>query len=106
MQDSEAAFLSLINEHRGIIYKISRLYRDSVEDREDLFQEIVFQLWKSFSSFKGKARPGTWLYRVSLNTALSSFRRKKPDIRYTDNVPDMAESQPGEELANRQGRFQ
>jgi len=105
MQDLEATFLSLISEHRGIIYKISRLYRDSMEDREDLFQEIVFQLWKSYPSFKGNAGTGTWLYRVALNTALSSFRKKKPDIRFTDTLPDVAESQPGEELAQREELF-
>lgn len=105
MQDLETAFLALINEHNGIIYKISRLYRDSTEDREDLFQEIVFQLWKSYPSFKGNASTGTWLYRIALNTAISSFRKKKPDIRYTDALPDFAEAQPNEEVAQRQERF-
>lgn len=105
MQDREPAFLSLINEHSGIIYKISRLYRDSAEDREDLFQEIVFQLWKSYPYFKGNASPGTWLYRIALNTAISSFRKKKPDIRYTDTLPDVAQGQPSEEVARRQERF-
>lgn len=105
MPDLEAAFLSLINEHSGIIYKISRLYRDSTEDREDLFQEIVFQLWKSYPSFKGNASTGTWLYRIALNTAISHFRKKKPDIRYTDTLPDVAEGLPSEEIALRQERF-
>jgi len=105
MQDLEAAFLSLIKEHSGIIYKISRLYRDSAEDREDLFQEIVFQLWKSYPSFKGNASTGSWLYRIALNTAISSFRKKKPDIRYTDILPDVPASLPSEEDAQRQERF-
>ena len=105
MQDREAAFLSLINEHSGIIYKISRLYRDSPEDREDLFQEIVFQLWKSYPSFKGDSATSTWLYRIALNTAISSFRKRKPDIRYTDILPDFAECQPSEEANLRQERF-
>ncbi len=105
MQDREAAFLSLINEHSGIIYKISRLYRDSAEDREDLFQEIVFQLWKSYPSFKGNASTGTWLYRIALNTAISSFRKKKPEIRYTETLPDVAEGPPSEEVAMRQELF-
>lgn len=105
MQDLEAAFLSLIDDHKGIIYKISRLYRDSAEDREDLFQEIVFQLWKSYPSFRGDASKGTWLYRIALNTAISSFRKKKPKIRYTDALPDVSEGQPNEEVALRQERF-
>ncbi len=105
MQDREAAFLSLISEHSGIIHKISRLYRDSPEDREDLFQEIIFQLWKSYPAFRGNARAGTWLYRIALNTAISSFRKKKPDIHYIDTIPDVAEGQPSEEAALWQERF-
>ena len=105
MQDIEAAFLSLIKEHSGIIFKISRLYRDSAEDREDLFQEIVFQLWKSYPSFKGHAGTGTWIYRVAFNTAISSFRKKKPNIRYTDTLPDVAEGGPSEEAVRRQELF-
>lgn len=105
MQDRETAFLSIIKEHCGIIHKISRIYRERLEDREDLFQEIIFQLWKSYPSFKGNAGVGTWLYRIALNTALTSFRKKKPDIHYTDTIPDIAEGSPNEEIALRQARF-
>jgi len=73
----EHPFLVLIQEHQGIIHKICRLYRDSKEDREDLFQEITYQLWKSFPSFKGEAKVSTWMYRIALNTAIASFRKKK-----------------------------
>ncbi|MEO5562629.1 MAG: sigma-70 family RNA polymerase sigma factor, partial [Chitinophagaceae bacterium] len=62
----ESQFLQLIDQHQGIIHKICRLYRDTKEDREDLFQEIVFQLWKSVSTFSGKASFSTWMYRVAL----------------------------------------
>lgn len=105
MQDREATFLSLLKEYSGIIHKISHLYRDSREDREDLFQEITFQLWKSYPSFRGDASDGTWLYRIALNTAISSFRKKKPQITYTDTLPDVAEGKPNEEAAHRQELF-
>jgi len=56
---NETQFIQLINQHQGIIHKICRLYRDSMEDREDLFQDIVFQLWKAASSYEGRAKFST-----------------------------------------------
>jgi RNA polymerase sigma-70 factor (ECF subfamily) len=67
------------------------LYRDTREDREDLFQEIVFELWKSAPTFSGKANFSTWMYRVALSTAIVSFRKKKPNIVYTPLLPDTPE---------------
>ena len=93
---SEKQFLALIAQHQGIIHKICRLYRDSTEDREDLFQEIMFQLWHSFPSFEGRSKITSWMYRIALNTALASFRKKKPDISYPNILPDYAADQPNE----------
>ncbi|SKA18244.1 RNA polymerase sigma factor [Sediminibacterium ginsengisoli] len=104
-QPHETAFLQLINEHSGIIHKISRLYRDNTQDREDLFQEIIFQLWKSYPSFRGDSGTGTWLYRIALNTAIGSFRRKKVEIQYAESVPDVADLLPGQEADPRQERL-
>jgi len=101
----ERQFLILINEHQGIIHKICRLYRDVREDREDLFQEITFQLWKSHNSFKNNSKISTWIYRIALNTAIASFRKKKQDIEYRPTLPEFAEEQPDEELALRQERL-
>lgn len=95
----EAEFLSLIDQHQGIIHKICRLYRDSKEDREDLFQEIVFQLWKSAPTYEGKAKFSSWMYRIALSTAIAVFRKKKPDIRYMPALPDEQDlqTQPDEQ---------
>jgi RNA polymerase sigma factor (sigma-70 family) len=68
----EAPFLQLIDQHQGIIHKICRLYRDSPEDREDLFQDIVFQLWKNAPAFEGRSKFSTWMYRVALSAAISA----------------------------------
>lgn len=87
----ETQFLQLIEQHQGIIHKICRLYRDTREDREDLFQEIVFELWKSAPTFSGKANFSTLMYRVALSTAIGSFRKKKPNIVYTPLLPDTPE---------------
>lgn len=94
---SEKHFLEQVNRHQAIIHKICRLYRDSFEDREDLFQEIMFQLWQSFPSFEGKSKITSWMYRIALNTALASFRKHNPDIAYTDNLPEYPEAASNEE---------
>lgn len=98
----EQPFLVLIQEHQGIIHKICRLYRDSKEDREDLFQEITYQLWKSFPSFKREAKVSTWMYRIALNTAIASFRKKRLDVEYHQVLPDLPDDEVDEEYAIRQ----
>jgi len=103
MNDTD--FLVLINEHQGIIHKICRLYRDSKEDREDLFQEIIFQLWKSHSTFKQEAKISTWIYRIAFNTAIATFRNKQQKIEYYPELPDYSEEQTSDELALRQERL-
>nr|WP_068893011.1 sigma-70 family RNA polymerase sigma factor [Pedobacter panaciterrae] len=101
----EQPFLALIQEHQGIIHKICRLYRDGKEDREDLFQEITYQLWKSFPSFKGEAKISTWMYRIGLNTAIASFRKKKLDVEYQPVLPDLPDHEVNEEYEIRQERL-
>ncbi|MDN5204226.1 sigma-70 family RNA polymerase sigma factor [Fulvivirgaceae bacterium BMA10] len=76
MKDKEY-FLEQVFSHQAIIHKICRMYRDTREDQEDLFQEIVYQLWKSFGQFQGKSKFSTWMYRIGLNTAMATFRKPK-----------------------------
>ena len=59
-------FLKLITENPGIIYKICNVYANSREDKDDLKQEIILQLWKSFPGFQGKSKFSTWMYRIAL----------------------------------------
>jgi RNA polymerase sigma-70 factor (ECF subfamily) len=86
----EGQFLTLVDQHQGIIHKICRLYRESKEDREDLFQEILFQLWKSVSTFDNRSKFSTWMYRVALSTAIAVYRKKRPMVLYHDEIPDRA----------------
>lgn len=74
-------FSKLIAEHQGIIHKITYVYAYSVEDREDLFQEICLQLWKSHSRFKNKSKFSTWIYRVALNTAINYIKKRERNIQ-------------------------
>jgi RNA polymerase sigma-70 factor (ECF subfamily) len=73
----QSAFVNLVHEHRALLYKVCNLYCSSVQDRQDLFQEIVIQLWRSYPRFRGEAKFSTWLYRIALNTAISDLRRQK-----------------------------
>jgi RNA polymerase sigma-70 factor (ECF subfamily) len=76
-QEVEREFENAIRENELLIHKVCRIYAYTDEDREDLFQDIVIQLWKSYHRFKGNSKFSTWLYRVSLNTAITSLRKQK-----------------------------
>ena len=80
-REAEKQFEDCIKEHELLIYKVCRIYAFTEADRQDLFQEIVLQLWKAFAGFKGDAKFSTWLYRVSLNTAITGLRKKKDFIQ-------------------------
>lgn len=78
-------FKHIIDAHHGILYKIGRAYTNNEADLNDLFQEMLIQLWKAFPSFEGKAKLSTWIYRVALNTALT-FKRKQKRQPHTTAV--------------------
>ncbi|WP_285008778.1 RNA polymerase sigma factor [Pedobacter faecalis] len=101
----EQSFLKMLHEHQGIIHKVCRLYKESAEDREDLFQEITYQLWKACPGYRSESKVSTWMYRVALNTALASFRKTRPDIRYETDLPDLPAAERSEEQLYRQERL-
>jgi len=84
----EQKFISLINEHQGLIHKVCIMYENDRDVRNDLFQEIVLQLWKSFSSFRGESKISTWMYRIALNTAISGYR-KQTRLLKTEDLREM-----------------
>jgi len=73
----EKEFLHIIQKNQGIIHKVCNIYCDTEDDRNDLFQEIVVQLWKSFPNFRKESKVSTWMYRVALNTAITTFKKSK-----------------------------
>lgn len=92
----EKVFVEMINTHRGIIFKVCNLYGLNQEDKNDLFQEIVLQLWRAFPSFRSESKQSTWMYRVALNTAITIFRKesKRPGRMSLSGeefqIPDMS----------------
>lgn len=101
MTDREREFSQLVKDNQGLIIKVSRLYTNSPEDEQDLFQEIVLQLWRSYDTFRGQSKISTWMYRVALNTAITLFRKKTKspqtdelmDYHHRDYVEDDDEKQ-------------
>ena len=77
---TQEEFVRQVQSNEGIIHKICRLYGETQPDREDLFQEIVVQLWKAIPTFRGQSKFSTWMYRVALNTAISDFRKRKRSL--------------------------
>ena len=75
--NQEQEFIKAIKDSQGIIHKVCGIYCDDLEQRKDLFQEILIQLWKSYTSFQGKSKFSTWMYKVSLNVALQYLRKSK-----------------------------
>ncbi|KQB99077.1 RNA polymerase sigma factor [Pedobacter sp. Hv1] len=74
---TEKSYLQKIEEHKGIIFKVVNLYADDLEDRKDLYQEIVYQSWSAYARFQGNSKFSTWLYRISLNVALTHLNKRK-----------------------------
>jgi len=73
----DSSLIQLINQNLAIAHKISRVYFTDPEDREDVVQEMMFQLWKSYKNFDGRSKFSTWMYSVCLNTALTFHRKAK-----------------------------
>lgn len=80
MKAKEQEFLARIDSHKGILYKVSKMYMDNPDDQQDLFQEIVCQVWKVYDSFKGESQFSTWMYRVAINTAIVFLKKEKRKV--------------------------
>jgi len=83
------AFVKLIRDNKRIIYKVCNSYCSGRGDREDLAQEIVYHLWKAYSTFNPDMKFSTWMYRISLNVAISFYRRetrRRPFVMLSENL--------------------
>lgn len=73
----EDDFVRVIKQNEGVIFKITTMYTDNNDDQKDLYQDVVYQLWKSFDSFREESKISTWMYRIALNTALTRLKKRK-----------------------------
>lgn len=97
MNDKERAFIDMLEQHKGILFRIANSYSKHAEDRQDLIQEMLVQLWLSFDRYKAEySAKSTWIYRIALNVAISSLRRatSKNRIQLTlkATMPDIFDS--------------
>jgi RNA polymerase sigma factor (sigma-70 family) len=79
--DKKETFIVAIENNEGLIYKIATVYTNSIEDRNDLVQEIIYQLWKSFDTFNQRASLSTWMYRVAMNVAIYHLKASKRKVQ-------------------------
>lgn len=88
--NNKEAFIQIIQSNQGIINSICSVYFSTEEDIKDARQEVILQLWKSFSTFRGEAKPSTWIYKVALNTILNlrrNLNRQPQLVSEKDNAP-------------------
>lgn len=107
----KADFERLIMEHKSSIYSVCFMFEPSRADADDLFQEILINLWNGYANFRGEASERTWIYRVSMNTCIS-YKRKKSvqtvplDIAVNLTGDDTAESRQTAQLHDRISRLE
>lgn len=74
-QEQQQFFQEIIDRHRGIMFKVARVYCQNENDRQDLIQEMMIQIWQSIHKYNDQFKISTWLYRISLNVAISFYRK-------------------------------
>ena len=77
MKTSETTFAQMVKEHKNTIYTVCFMFSKDSDEVNDLFQEVLINLWKGLESFEGKSKIDTWIWRVSFNTCISQERKKK-----------------------------
>lgn len=74
---TEQEFTNLVNEHKATIYTVCYMFSKDEDEVNDLFQDILINLWRGIETFKGDSKVSSWIYRVSLNTCISAERKKR-----------------------------
>jgi RNA polymerase sigma-70 factor (ECF subfamily) len=88
-QDLETEFLEMLRNHNRIIYKVASFYTDENTTIDDLYQDVVLNLWKSFPNFRRESQFSTWIYRIALNTCVSFFRRSSKRPMFVKTMPEI-----------------
>jgi RNA polymerase sigma-70 factor (ECF subfamily) len=82
-------FLELLEQHKGILYRVAGAYCRDRDDRADLIQDVIVQLWRSFDRFDGRCKFSTWMYRIAINVAISRGRSERRRIRDAVSLDDL-----------------
>ena len=99
-------FIRILKENKRIIIKVIYSYCKDLEDRKDLEQEIVFQIWRSLKSYDERCKVSTWIYRIALNVAITHYRKESKRHKINSNpgesIFQIAEDDSSEEEKHRQ----
>jgi|GEM_PF-27949 len=99
-EKDKTLFTSVLDSHKGIIYKIAKAYSADEEDHKDLMQEIIVQIWNSFERYNNQYKYSTWIYRIALNVAITVYRknslRRSKSIPLTDNATNFSDEETNE----------
>lgn len=77
MENKEKEFETIVRENKSTIFTVCYMFSKDNDEVNDLFQEVLINLWNGFDSFRGESKVGTWIWRVALNTCISDERKKK-----------------------------
>lgn len=91
MKSTKEEFLAILSSYQGILHKVCLLYFRTESDRKDNFQEIVYQMWKSFPNLNNRDRIASWIYNIAINTSISKIR-KDSRIVYQADIKDTTEA--------------
>ena len=114
MEPKEQEFTSIVKEHKSTIYTVCYMFSKDADEVNDLFQEILLNMWKGFDGFQGRSNIKTWIYKVALNTCITIDRKKKKrntvelsmDINlYEDNDSDTKQIKLLYDRINKLGPF-
>jgi RNA polymerase sigma factor (sigma-70 family) len=90
-------FKNIIQQHKGIFYKVARAYCQNEDDRQDLIQEMMIQVWQSRHRYNNQFKISTWLYRISLNVAISFYRKNTTRANKHTMLNEQAQQIPTED---------
>ena len=83
-KQKESLFQKLFVDNRDRIYRLTLLYCREMQDRQDLLQDIFYQIWRSLDSFRNESQIDTWVYRIAINTGINSCRRHRTRNRWRE----------------------
>ncbi|ATL46165.1 RNA polymerase subunit sigma-70 [Chitinophaga caeni] len=100
-QDQQQFFREIIKQHKGIMFKVARAYCSNEQDRQDLMQEMMIQIWRAVHKYNDQYKISTWLYRISLNVAISFYRKNSSRAKlYTSLNGQLADLPPDDAPGN------
>jgi RNA polymerase sigma-70 factor (ECF subfamily) len=104
-QQQRAHFQIVIEQHKGILHKVARTYCQNDDDRNDLIQEMMVHVWQSLPRYNKQSNISTWLYRISLNVAISFYRKNIARATKCTLLNEQKVQIPTEELTDHEAQL-